>query len=118
VLAGPHRLRASTGLKRTGATVTFGLGGGAADGHRVAASPTRELKSAASASGLWIARIGEVFAATLGAPATDGQAQACVRMSTALTPKRSGAAEGVGEGRRPTPVQIDDSGRRWPFSDL
>ena len=77
-----------------------------------------EQKSAAGANGLWIARIGQAFAATLGAPVTDGQAQARVRMSTALTPKRSGAAEGVGEGRRPTPVQIDDSGRRWPFSDL
>jgi hypothetical protein len=33
-----------------------------------------------------------------------------------LTLKRSGAAEGVGEGRRPAPVQVDDSGRRGPFS--
>jgi hypothetical protein len=49
-------------------------------------------------------------------PFTDGQAQARVGMSAALTPKRSGAAEGVGEGRRPAPVQIDDSGRRGPLS--
>ena len=33
-------------------------------------------------------------------------------------PMRSGAAEGVGEGRRPTPVQIDHGGRRGPFSGL
>ncbi len=60
----------------------------------------------------------EAFAATFGAPVTDGQAQARVRMSSALTPKRSSAAEGVGDGRRPAPVQIDDSGRRGPFSGL
>jgi hypothetical protein len=35
-----------------------------------------------------------------------------------LMPKRSGAAEGVGDGRRPAPVQIDHSGRRGPFSRL
>ena len=32
--------------------------------------------------------------------------------------KRSGAAEGVGDGPRPAPVQIDHSGRRAPFSGL
>jgi len=37
-------------------------------------------------------------------------------MSTALTPERSGTAEGVRDGRRPARVQIDDSGRRGPFS--
>ena len=46
-------------------------------------------------------------------PFTDGQAQAA-----ALTPKRSGAAEGVGDGRCPAPVQIDHGGRRGPFSGL
>ena len=61
---------------------------------------------------------GVAFAATVGAPFTEGQAQARVRISTALTPRRSGAAEGVGDGRRPAPVQIDDSGRRGPFSGL
>ena len=35
-----------------------------------------------------------------------------------LMPIRSGAAEGVGDGRRPAPVQIDHSGRRGPFSGL
>jgi hypothetical protein len=72
-----------------------------------------EQKSAAGANGLWIARIGQAFAATLGAPVTDGQAQARVRMSTAFDAQAFRRAEGVGEGRRPTPVQIDDSGRRW-----
>ena len=33
-------------------------------------------------------------------------------------PMRSGAAEGVGDGRRPAPVQIDHGGRRGPFSGL
>jgi hypothetical protein len=33
-----------------------------------------------------------------------------------LMPKGSGAAEGVGDARRPAPVQIDHSGRRGPFS--
>ena len=33
-----------------------------------------------------------------------------------LMPIRSGAAEGVGDGRRPAPVQIDHSRRRGPFS--
>jgi hypothetical protein len=32
--------------------------------------------------------------------------------------KRSGAAEGVGDGRRPAPTQVDHSGRRGPFSGL
>jgi hypothetical protein len=32
--------------------------------------------------------------------------------------RRSGAVEGVGDGRRPGPVQIDDRGRRGPFSGL
>jgi len=35
-----------------------------------------------------------------------------------LMPERSGAAEGVGDGRRPAPVQIDHSRRRGPFSGL
>jgi len=35
-----------------------------------------------------------------------------------LMPKRSGAAEGVGDARRPAPVQIDHSGRRGPVSGL
>jgi hypothetical protein len=35
-----------------------------------------------------------------------------------LMPKRSGAAEGVGDGRRPTPVEVDHSRRRGPFSGL
>ena len=33
-------------------------------------------------------------------------------------PMRSGAAEGVGDARRPAPVQIDHGGRRGPFSGL
>ncbi len=32
--------------------------------------------------------------------------------------KRSGDAEGVGDRRRPCPVHIDHSRRRWPFSGL
>ena len=51
-------------------------------------------------------------------PFRGGQAPARVRMSTGLTPERSGAAEGVRDGRRPARVQIDDSGRRGPFSGL
>ena len=35
-----------------------------------------------------------------------------------LMPKRSAAAEGVGDARRPAPVQIDHSGRRGPFPGL
>jgi hypothetical protein len=46
----------------------------------------------------------------------DGHAQPRVR--TALRPRRSGAAEGVGAGRRPAPVQIGDGGRRGPFSGM
>ena len=53
------------------------------------------------------------------APAfTDDQAKARVRVSTASRPRRSGAVEGVGAGRRPAPVQIGDSGRRGPFCGL
>jgi len=40
------------------------------------------------------------------------------RISTALRPRRAGAAEGVGTGRRPGPAQIGNSGRRGPFSGL
>ena len=47
--------------------------------------------------------------ATVGAPFNDGQAQARVRVTTALWPERSGAGEGVGAGRRPAAVQIGDS---------
>jgi hypothetical protein len=35
-----------------------------------------------------------------------------------LMPKPSGAAKGVGDGRRPAPIQIDHSRRRGPFSGL
>ncbi len=63
-------------------------------------------------------RMAVAFAAIFGAPFTDDQAQARVRVSTALRPRRSGTAQGVGAGRRPRPVQIDDSGRRGPFSGL
>ncbi len=35
-----------------------------------------------------------------------------------LMPKRSGTAEGVGDGRCPAPVQVDHSRRRGPFSGL
>ena len=59
----------------------------------------------------------EAFPATLSGP-VHRRLSASARMSTALMPRRSGAAEGVGDGRRPAPVQIDDSGRRGPFSGL
>jgi hypothetical protein len=51
-------------------------------------------------------------------PFTGGQAPARDRMSTALTPERSGATEGVRDGCRPAPVQIDDGGRRGPLTGL
>jgi hypothetical protein len=42
-----------------------------------------------------------------------------VRVAAAeLKPERLGAAKGVGEGRCPAPVQIDDRGRCGPFSGL
>jgi hypothetical protein len=43
------------------------------------------------------------------------RASVCQRRSM---PKRSGAAEGVGDGRLPLPVQVDHSRRRGPFSGL
>ena len=71
-----------------------------------------------AASRLPDGRNGRSVAATLPLPFTGGQAPARVRMSTALTPEGSGAAEGVRDGRRPARVQIDDSRRRGPFSGL
>jgi len=47
------------------------------------------------------------FAATFRAPVRRRQAPPRVRMSTALTPKRSRAAERVGTGGRPAAAQLD-----------
>ena len=44
--------------------------------------------------------------------------KARVRVTTALWPGRSGAAEGVGAGRLPAAVQIGDGGRRGPCFGL
>jgi hypothetical protein len=61
-------------------------------------------KPQTTSGSLWIGRrMADASAATL-ALFTDGHAQTRARMSTALTPERSGAAEGVGDGRRPAPV--------------
>ena len=60
----------------------------------------------------------DAFAAIFGAqvhPRLGASAGWCIGGTEA---GRSGAVEGVGEGRRPAPVQIDDSGRREPFSGL
>jgi len=59
----------------------------------------------------------DAFAAIFGAQFTHGWAQARVGIG-GTEAGRSGAVEGVGAGRRPAPVQIDDSGRREPFSGL
>ena len=63
-------------------------------------------------------RMAEAFAATFGAPVHTGPSASARSYVNGIDAKRSGAAEGVGEGRRPAPVQIDDSGRRGPFSGL
>ena len=63
----------------------------------------------------------EAFPATLSGP-FHGRLTASARArplgQLRLMPKRSGAAEGVGDARGPAPVQIDHSGRRGPFSGL
>ena len=71
-----------------------------------------------AASRLPDGRNGRSVAATLAAPVhrrSGASPRSCVNP---LTPERSGAAEGVRDGRRPARVQIDDSGRRGPFSGL
>jgi len=60
----------------------------------------------------------EAFAATSTLPFTDDQARARVRMVSGADGRTFSAGEGVGEGRRPASVQIDDGGRRGPFSGL
>ena len=75
-----------------------------------------------AASRLPDGRNGRSVAATFAAPVhrrSSASPRSYVNGIDALSmPERSGAAEGVGEGRRPARVQIDDSGRRGPFSGL
>ena len=60
---------------------------------------------------------GRSVAATLAAPVHRRSSASPRSYVNGIDAERSGA-EGVRDGRRPARVQIDDSGRRGPFSGL
>ena len=61
---------------------------------------------------------GRSVRATFGAPVHRRPSTSARSYVHGIDALASGAAEGVGEGRRPAPVQIGDGGRRGPFSGL
>jgi len=61
---------------------------------------------------------GRSVRATFGAPVHRRPSTSARSYVHGIDALASGAAEGVGEGRRPAPVQIGDGRRRGPFSGL